>query len=81
MLVRVAFALEASKRLHSGEPTYPDEPVVIQLCELLAVNRETQLARVVDENGPGDIHVSRLYNVHTDETQGEIELASWTQPA
>ena len=75
-MVHVAFALETSKVLHGGEPTYPGEPVVVQLVPLLWVR--DGIARVVDENGPGDVHVSRLYNVFADSaSDGQDELDSW----
>lgn len=78
MLVRVAFARADSAVDHNGQPTYPGEPVVVELGRVLGVDREAGTAFVADQDGnAGWTHLSRLYNVYSDASDGEVELASW----
>lgn len=80
MLVQVAFAHGSSRVLHSGEPTYDGEPVVVQLARVHKVDLQTRYATVQDQDGDvGFVHLSRLYNVYA-EDDGALELASWAAP-
>ncbi len=80
MFVRVAFSHVSSKSLHSGEPAYDGEPVVVQLARVIARDKDTDFFWVVDADGDrGTVHVSRLYNVYA-EDDGQIELDSWGEP-